>query len=377
MKVRKRGGQDNMNTKTPSSRVGIGLIVLSIVLLGVVAGFALYDQLATWVTTQTTLPDAIATGEPDASPRAPAPTLPTEMALPVETSPTAIDSSPHSSSTPPPLTATVIPTRPPAAPAAPAQLIIPRLKITRPIVTIDRVTRNGQTDWDTDKLFATRTRPDLVGHLKGTGGLGAGNTVLSGHNYNRGIYNWRGVFYDIGRLSQGDIIYVVDQEDRRFAYQVVQVEKVNWPPRSDTDLAKTIQHLTATADETLTLVTCGGAILSPFPARLYVTAKPIHEAVAVDLPTATPPATAVAATPSPSVTVDSATATPRPAVAPPATTQAAPATDSTCRATVTVKRGDTLARIARANGVSMRLLAKRNGITNPDRIRVGQQLCIP
>jgi len=42
-----------------------------------------------------------------------------------------------------------------------------------------------------------------------------------------------------------------------------------------------------------------------------------------------------------------------------------------------VKRGDTLAAIARKYGVTVWSLAKNNGIKNVNRINVGQRLCIP
>ena len=37
-----------------------------------------------------------------------------------------------------------------------------------------------------------------------------------------------------------------------------------------------ITYLAPTQDETLTLVTCGGANFAPFPSRLYVTAKSVY-----------------------------------------------------------------------------------------------------
>jgi LysM repeat protein len=54
-----------------------------------------------------------------------------------------------------------------------------------------------------------------------------------------------------------------------------------------------------------------------------------------------------------------------------------PAPTPTCRTKVTVHRGDTLAAIARKYGVSVWSLAKNNGIKNPNVIYVGQRLCIP
>lgn len=43
----------------------------------------------------------------------------------------------------------------------------------------------------------------------------------------------------------------------------------------------------------------------------------------------------------------------------------------------TVKRGDTLTRIAHAHGVTVDQITKENGIRNPDIIHAGQQLRIP
>ena len=198
-----------MNNRKPPSVVGVGLIGLGIILLGIVAGFMLYDRLAGWVTTQPDPPNVVAIVETVAPLLALSPSLLLDAPLVVET-PSATDALPArwilrpsrvSPSALPRQSVTALPTR---RPAAPAQLIIPKLDITRAIVSVDRVTRNGQTDWDTDKLFATRDRPDLVGHLKGTGGLGAaGNTVLAGHNYNRGQYNWRGVLLPCRSPEQG------------------------------------------------------------------------------------------------------------------------------------------------------------------------------
>ena len=54
-----------------------------------------------------------------------------------------------------------------------------------------------------------------------------------------------------------------------------------------------------------------------------------------------------------------------------------PPPGQTCRTRITVKRGDTLAAIARKYGVSVWSLARNNGIMNPNMIYVGQRLCIP
>jgi LysM repeat protein len=54
-----------------------------------------------------------------------------------------------------------------------------------------------------------------------------------------------------------------------------------------------------------------------------------------------------------------------------------PPPGQTCRTKITVKRGDTLAAIARQYSVTVANLAKNNGIRNVNRIYVGQRLCIP
>lgn len=150
----------------------------------------------------------------------------------------------------------------------PVQIRIDRLGIKRSIVSLGRVGRGSKLDWDTDKLFAKSGRKDLVGHLEDSASPGErGNVVLLGHNYNRGAYNWTGVFHSIHRLKKGDVIVVVTASDKEYRYRVQHVEKV---PRK-----QTIQHITRlgpSREERLTLATCGGANIAPFPAVTYVTA---------------------------------------------------------------------------------------------------------
>ncbi len=54
-----------------------------------------------------------------------------------------------------------------------------------------------------------------------------------------------------------------------------------------------------------------------------------------------------------------------------------PAAASAAGGTYTVRRGDTLARIAAANGTTIQALIQANGILNPDLIYTGQTLVIP
>ncbi len=177
----------------------------------------------------------------------------------------------------PPLTASPALSATMASPrsAPPVRLQIPRLGIDRAVVQLNyKAAANGDLTWDTDSLFATASRPDLVGHLIGSANPGAGgNVVLSGHNYNRGRANWRGVFVDLARLQIGDPITVTVAGGKQFAYRVQQVTSVPWRTQSDAEWQQHQVFLGSTDHEQLTLVTCGGANLWPFPARVYVVAE--------------------------------------------------------------------------------------------------------
>lgn len=162
--------------------------------------------------------------------------------------------------------------------ALPARIEIPSIGVNRAVVTMGMIDRGGQLEWHTDSLFATSSQPDRVGHLEGTANPGqAGNIVFAGHNYNRGVFNWRGVFYSLGTLQPGDLVYLVDENDVQFTYRVDQVDQLPWPaPSADVALAH-IKRLGPSPYEILTLVTCSGGTIAPFPARVYVTAHRVLE----------------------------------------------------------------------------------------------------
>ena len=96
--------------------------------------------------------------------------------------------------------------------------------------------------------------------------------MLIGHNFNRGIYHWLGVFHSLHTMKPQDIVYLASESDEVFTYQVERVEKVPWRSYNSDALAH-IVRLSPTRDETLTLVTCGGANFAPFPSRIYVIAR--------------------------------------------------------------------------------------------------------
>lgn len=166
---------------------------------------------------------------------------------------------------------------PPPVTLPPVRLEIPKIEVSRSIVPIGIVSDpgTGEAAWNIEPLFATSGRDDLVGHLEGSAYPGMGdNIVLTGHNYNRGRYDWRGVFFDLGRLESGDEIILVDAQDRQFTYIVEQTASVPWRAKSAEELSQHLTFLGNRTDETLTLVTCGGANIWPFPERLYIVAKP-------------------------------------------------------------------------------------------------------
>lgn len=174
--------------------------------------------------------------------------------------------------TPLPLAAPTPTPMPPVEPVV--RLQIPRLKVDRAVIPIGmRPDKNGSLVWDTDALFANRSRPDLVGQLVGSANPGQnGNVILTGHNYNQGRYNWKGVFVNLQGLQPGDEILVDVQGGDQYAYLVESVNQVPWREKSEAEWARHVQFLGASDREQLTLVTCGGAAFYPFPNRVYVVA---------------------------------------------------------------------------------------------------------
>jgi LPXTG-site transpeptidase (sortase) family protein len=160
-------------------------------------------------------------------------------------------------------------------PSLPVQIRIPALGVKRSIIELP-LTRNPRTGaWtrELDTLLRFRQR-DVVGHWGGSANPGEeGNTILVGHNYG---YGFRAVFVRLGRLKAGQEIQVVNEEGETFTYEVKSVDQVKWRRK---DLEEAWRHSTFLAPggpERLTLVTCGGASVEPFPERIYVVAEPVR-----------------------------------------------------------------------------------------------------
>ncbi len=191
----------------------------------------------------------------------PSPT-PTPTALPTYTpTPTAVPSP--------------TPTWTPTPPPPPVQIRIPVLGVTRSIIPLPRVRdrRSGGWTWNTDRLFRAG-RGDLVGHWQGSAFPGQpGNMILVGHNYG---YGYNGVFVRLTSLRPGHRVYVVNASGQTFAYRVTQVQRVGWRRKSLGELTRHLQFLAPGGPERLTLVSCAGANLEPFPERVYVVAEPLR-----------------------------------------------------------------------------------------------------
>jgi hypothetical protein len=156
------------------------------------------------------------------------------------------------------------------------RLVIPKLGVDRAVVPLGfSKSSEGGVDWNTDKLFANANRKDLIGQTLTSVNPGeGGNIVLMGHNYDNGYYAWEGVFVNIKTLSPGDEIIAYTEGGGEYHYKVQLVKKVPWSKENAAEAAKHFKYLGPTPSEQLTLVTCGGANVYPWQARLYVVAVP-------------------------------------------------------------------------------------------------------
>jgi len=163
----------------------------------------------------------------------------------------------------------------PAPPPAPVQIQIPAISVRQSIIALPRTIdkKTGGWTWDTKKLFRSG-RSDLVGHSLGSAYPGQkGNMILVGHNFG---YGYNGVFVQLGRLKAGNEVIVVSQAGQRFRYRVTTVEQVKWRTKSFAELTQHLAFLTPGGPERVTLVSCAGADVEPFPERVYVVAERVQ-----------------------------------------------------------------------------------------------------
>jgi hypothetical protein len=198
---------------------------------------------------------------PTAIPNSPTPDLPSPTPSPTATPETAEPALP----TPAPVNST----------GRIVRLVIPRLGVERAVVPLGFTNKGqGGVDWNTDKLFATANRKDLIGQTITSVNPGeGGNIVLMGHNYDNGYYAWEDAFVNIKSLVPGDQIIAYTEGGGEYHYAVQLVKKVPWREENAAEAAKHFKYLGPTPGEQLTLVTCGGANFI-WQSRLYVVAVP-------------------------------------------------------------------------------------------------------
>jgi LPXTG-site transpeptidase (sortase) family protein len=143
---------------------------------------------------------------------------------------------------------------------------------TAPPTPIPSPTQTGGWTWNIKTLFRSG-RSDLVGHWQGTSNPGeSGNMILVGHNYG---YGYNGVFVRLGSLKAGHKVYIVNQAGKTFTYQVTTVRRIKWRLKNFAELTQHLGMLSPGGAERLTLVSCAGANIEPFPERVYVVAVPV------------------------------------------------------------------------------------------------------
>jgi len=224
--------------------------------------YAAYSVLNTWIMGQ----DRYLRGDDLAALSVPAMTW-TPSPTPTPTLP------PTHTPTPTPIPSPT-PTPTPTPPPAPVQIRIPALGISRSIIFLPQSYdgRAGGLTWNTNLLFRSG-RTDLVGHLQGSAYPGQdGNMILAGHNYG---YGYNGVFVRLGSLRPGQQVYVVNQAGQTFTYQVRSVNRVGWRFKNFGELTQHMTFLSPGPPERLTLMSCAGANMEPFPERVYVVADPV------------------------------------------------------------------------------------------------------
>ena len=180
----------------------------------------------------------------------------------------------YKTGTPTPMpTPTPAPTRVPSAGPV-VRLVIPKIQVNRAVVPLKQYQdSSGNIQYNTDKLFATSNRLDLVGQVITSTNPGDGsNTVLVGHNYNRGWYAWEGVFVNLKKLKKGDKVVLHTEDGSKHTYHVTKIVEVPWYSKNSAEINKHLKYLGPKPNERVTLVTCGGAF-GVWSARVYVIAK--------------------------------------------------------------------------------------------------------
>jgi len=253
----------------------VNRLAAALVVLGVLAlAYAGLWQLGIVPGSRVTLPAPVALEKPR-------PATPTAIAVAVATTPIALGVAVAATSQ---MLATParVPSVPTFAPAqaqlAPADARDRRLaaaepppgyavRLAIPAIKVDTEVKQGGIVQDADGNSIWQTLPFVAVHYGDlTARVGEpGNAVIAGHVVTLSEGN---VFRFLYQLDIDDQVQVWDDRQREFDYHVVDVKLV---PPSDTSV------MAPTADERLTLITCGGTfdpVKREFSDRLIVTARP-------------------------------------------------------------------------------------------------------
>lgn len=178
---------------------------------------------------------------------------PTALPAPGDTQ-TAATAAPTRSQAVTPATAAptaAAPAAPPPAQGEPNRLVIPAIDLDTAIVDVgwEVVERGSQrtTEWQTADNAAGR-------HINSAQPGEQGNVVLSGHHNTKGE-----VFRRISQqeLAIGDMVYLYDDQGRRFDYQVTEVtEPLLEVGASEAQRQANAGYIQPTSDARVTLVTC-------------------------------------------------------------------------------------------------------------------------
>jgi len=148
--------------------------------------------------------------------------------------------------------------------AKPVAIFIPAAKVDAPIETV-RILEGRMID---------PSGPFVVGWYRESGRLAEpDNVVMAGHLDYWGV--GRAVFYHLGALDEGDGITILGDDNVEYAYDVEWVRRIRTIDRGPEAIREVVDK---TADERLTLITCGGDFdreLGEYEERTVVRARPL------------------------------------------------------------------------------------------------------
>jgi hypothetical protein len=146
----------------------------------------------------------------------------------------------------------------------PVAIFIPAAEVDAPIETTEII----------DGRMGDPSGPFVVGWYRESGRLTEpDNVVMSGHLDYWGV--GRAVFFHLGALDEGDGISVLGDDGAEYAYEVEWVRRIRTIDRGPEAILEVVG---TTAEERLTLITCGGDYdreTGEYEERTVVRARPV------------------------------------------------------------------------------------------------------